>query len=47
MLAKSAAHGARALAMGAFGRNSWRDRLFYSATRTLLAEADFPLRLAH
>jgi len=47
LLAEAAAHGARALAMGAFGRNSWRDRLFGSATRTLLAQADFPLLLAH
>lgn len=47
LLAECAAHHARALAMGAFGHNSWRERLFGSVTRTLLAKADCPLLLVH
>ncbi|MCL6262328.1 universal stress protein [Craterilacuibacter sp. RT1T] len=47
LLAECAAHHAQALAMGAFGHNSWRERLFGSATRTLLARANCPLLLAH
>ena len=47
LLAECHARRARVLAMGAFGHNSWRERLFGSATRTLLAKANCPLLLAH
>ena len=47
LIAAADSHGAALLVMGAFGHNSWKERLFGSTTRTLMKHCHVPLLMFH